>query len=97
MTSSEPFSAGDPPSPPAGGWKPPRPRSRDQSLLSYIADSEFSRHQAQLDRENAHLILSEAVIQATTIARFEKKIKFPVCAVFLLKKSKRILTMFITF
>ncbi len=78
MASSEPFSAGDPPSPPAGGWRPPRPRSRDQTLASYIADGDFSRHQARLDRENAHLILSEAVIQATTIARFERRIRVPV-------------------
>lgn len=37
----------------------------------------FSRYQAQLDRENAHLILSEAVIQSLNKAYYEKKASLP--------------------
>jgi hypothetical protein len=39
---------------------------------------DFRRHQARLDRENAHLILSEAVIQASSIAQFDRRVKVPV-------------------
>lgn len=48
--------------PPSSGWQFPKPESTDQSLYSYIISGHFSKHQAPLDQDNAHLILAEAVI-----------------------------------
>lgn len=59
--------------PPAGGWHLPRPESEEQTLASYIGSGSFSRHQAQLDRENAHIILAEAIIQSMNKLNFEAR------------------------
>ena len=61
------------PEPPAGGWHLPRPESEEQTLASYIGSGSFSRHQAQLDRENAHIILAEAIIQSMNKLNFEAR------------------------
>ncbi|XP_040567065.1 uncharacterized protein Rubicon isoform X2 [Lepeophtheirus salmonis] len=51
--------------PPTEGWIMPLPME-NESLYSYLSSGAFSRHQARLDRENAHLILAELIIQAST-------------------------------
>ena len=61
------------PEPPAGGWHLPRPESEEQTLASYIVSGSFSRHQAKLDRENAHIILAEAIIQSMNKLNFEAR------------------------
>lgn len=41
----------------------PRP-AKGQSLMSFLTSSQFSRTNAELDRENAHFSISEAIISA---------------------------------
>eukprot|EP00096_Caligus_rogercresseyi_P015409 TRINITY_DN7849_c0_g1_i1.p1 TRINITY_DN7849_c0_g1~~TRINITY_DN7849_c0_g1_i1.p1 ORF type:complete len:728 (-),score=222.81 TRINITY_DN7849_c0_g1_i1:109-2292(-) len=51
--------------PPSEGWSLPQPL-QDESLHSFLSSGVFGRHQARLDRENAHLILAELIIQASS-------------------------------
>lgn len=69
------MSLAHPPEPPTlGDWHLPRPESCNQTLTSYISSGSFSRLQrAQLDRENAHFILAEAVIQTVNKLSFETR------------------------
>ena len=62
--------------PPKGGWHIPLP-SENQSLYNYLQSGSFSRHQARLDRENAHIILAEIIIQATAEQTFMKRLGTP--------------------
>lgn len=41
----------------------PKPK-KGQSLLSFLTSSQFARSNAELDRENAHFNISEAIISA---------------------------------
>lgn len=41
----------------------PKP-TKGQSLLSFLTSSQFARANAELDRENAHFSISEAIISA---------------------------------
>ncbi|XP_057669448.1 run domain Beclin-1-interacting and cysteine-rich domain-containing protein isoform X1 [Diorhabda carinulata] len=50
----------------------PKP-SKGQSLLSFLTSSHFARTNAELDRENAHFSISEAIISAMEQIRCKKR------------------------
>lgn len=47
----------------------PRPKE-GQSITSFLSSAQFSRANAELDRENAHFSISEAMIAAIEQVRF---------------------------
>lgn len=59
------------PIPPTESWTAPKPTSKDQSLQNYLQSGCFSQYQAELDKELAHIILAEAIIQGINIAQYE--------------------------
>lgn len=52
----------------------PRPK-KGQSLLSFLTSGQFARSNAELDRENAHFSISEAIISAMEQIRCKKDLK----------------------
>lgn len=52
----------------------PRP-VEGQSLTSFLSSGQFSHTSAELDRENAHFSISEAMISAIEQVKFNKHIK----------------------
>ncbi|RZC43316.1 run domain Beclin-1 interacting and cysteine-rich containing protein, partial [Asbolus verrucosus] len=52
----------------------PRPM-KGQSLLSFLTSSQFARANAELDRENAHFSISEAIISAMEQIKCRRDIK----------------------
>ena len=63
--------------PASTGWTVPRPR-HNQSLVQFISETGAGRgrgRRAQLDRENAHFILSEAMISTFEQMNFEQSLE----------------------
>lgn len=52
----------------------PKP-TKGQSLLSFLTSSQFTRANAELDRENAHFSISEAIISALEQIKCKEKYK----------------------
>lgn len=52
----------------------PKP-TKGQSLLSFLSSSQFARANAELDRENAHFKISEAIISAMEQIKCKKDLK----------------------
>lgn len=44
---------------------------KGQTLLSFLTSGEFARTNAELDRENAHFCISEAIISAMEQIRYD--------------------------
>ena len=63
-------------------------RAYDLNLL-LIIPGEFSRHQAQLDKENAHFLLSQAVTEAVSIINNEKDLGVAPVSIKFITKCKR--------